>query len=120
MLDVSGNSVSENGSEVSFKEDCSGTETETKSEETEEGTEKEAEEVEKIENSFEEGTNNTSVLETVEGEEIENEGQYISETISLSNDNLSNTQDYTNYFTFLIAVVLGLGAVICWAKGFTE
>lgn len=63
--------------------------------------------------------NNTDSIESVEGEVIDNE-EWIFETVDVSNNGTCNTSDYSNYLSFLIAVVLGLGAVICWAKGFTE
>ena len=120
MVDVSANDVSGTVSEEFFEEDHEGTGTETLSEETENGTEEETENIDDdTEEGSEESTDESSVIETVEGEEVTDEEPVFEATVSVD-DTVYDTQDYSNYFTFLIAVVLGLGAVICWAKGFTE
>ena len=120
MADVSANDVSGTVSEEFFEEDHEGAGTETISEETKDGTEEETEDKEDdTEEGSEESTDNISVIETVEGEEVTDEEPVFETTVSVD-DTVYDTQNYTNYFSFLIAVVLGLGAVICWAKGFTE
>lgn len=120
MNDVSDNS-SVTVSEEFFVEDHEGTGTD-ESIETEEGTEEiETESYFDVSGNDEESTEEkTEEFETVEGESVPSNEGYIFETVNRSDDNISVVTDYSNYFSFLIAVVLGLGAVICWAKGFTE
>ncbi len=120
MNDVSGNTSGTVSEEV-FEEDHEGTGTDVT--EIEDGTkESETEEKFDVSDNEEESTEEESAeyFETVEGESVPNNEGYLFETVDRSDDNISVVTDYSNYFSFLIAVVLGIGAVICWAKGFTE
>lgn len=120
MNDVSGNSSGTVSEEV-FAEDHEGTGTDENIE-TENGTEEEEIiEMSDVSDNEEESTEeDTEDVETVEGEGVSDYEEYLFETVDRSDDIVPVVTDYSNYLVFLIAVVLGIGAVICWAKGFTE
>lgn len=120
MSDVSGNTLTTDSAEVCAA-DHEGTGVNVSIETVDDTKESETENNINVSNDENESTKEeTEDFETVEGESVSGYEEYLFETVDRSNDNISVVTDYSNYFLFLIAVVLGLGAVICWAKGFTE